>query len=442
MTTLARKLGLSHYFSLAWGTMVGVGWLVVMDDWLKRGGPAGGVIAFAIGGAALLPVAYVYGQLILMMPDASSEVAYTERAFNRPLSYAIGWTMLLTYLIVCPWEAIAIGRIAGYLVPALNSIELYRVGGSPVYLPHLLIGLGFTALFMAINFRGIGLSATFQNWATALVLGLIAAVILLGLPHGSAANFTPAFNGSPAVSVLLMLQVVPYFMTGFESISKSSEEASTRFDAGGFGKAMVLAIGVGMTFYILVIVSVSYLAPWPGLLGERFATAAAFEHGIGQRWVVNLIMGAALVSLLKIMNGTFVASSRLLFALGRRGLVSQRVALIHPVNQTPSSAILWVGGATAAAVFLGGAILVPVTEVAAVTVALGWLSACACYLRLGPTPRGRAAAWAGLAVTGAMVLMKVLPFVPGHFSGSEWMALALWCLAGWAVRNRTRPTKS
>ena len=72
-------------------------------------------------------------------------------------------------------------------------------------------------------------------------------------------------------------------------------------------------------------------------------------------------MGAALVSLLKIMNGTFVASSRLLFALGRRGLVSQRVALIHPVNQTPSSAILWVGGATAAAVFLGGAILVPVT---------------------------------------------------------------------------------
>ena len=59
MTTLARKLGASHYFSLAWGTMVGVGWLVVMDDWLKRGGPAGGLIAFAIGGAALLPVAYV-----------------------------------------------------------------------------------------------------------------------------------------------------------------------------------------------------------------------------------------------------------------------------------------------------------------------------------------------------------------------------------------------
>lgn len=438
MTTLARKLGLSHYFSLAWGTMVGVGWLVVMDDWLKRGGPAGGLIAFAIGGVALLPVAYVYGQLIKLMPDAAGEVAYVERAFSPGLSYPTGWIMLLTYLIVCPWEAIAIGRISGYLVPALNSIELYRVGGSPVYLPHLVIGLAFTAVFTAMNYRGIQLSATFQNWATAVVLALIAGVILLGVPHGSAANFVPAFNGSPFVSVLLMLQVVPYFMTGFESISKSSEEATAEFDAAGFGRAMVLAIGVGTVFYLLVIASVSYLAPWQSLLGERFATAAAFEHAVGHRWVVNVIMGAALVSLLKIMNGTFVASSRLIFALGRRGLVNERVGRIHPVNRTPSTAILWTGAATAAGVFLGGAILVPVTEVAAVTVALGWLSACASYLRLGPSSRGRAMAIAGVGVTGIMVLMKVLPFVPGHFSRYEWLALAIWCLIGWAVKNRVR----
>ncbi len=56
----------------------------------------------------------------------------------------------------------------------------------------------------------------------------------MGLPRGSVVNFTPAFNGSAAVSVPLMLQVVPYFMTGFESISKSSEEATTEFDAAGF----------------------------------------------------------------------------------------------------------------------------------------------------------------------------------------------------------------
>src|SRR2546427_86124 len=50
MARLARKLRLTDYFTLAFGTMVGVGWLVVMDDWLGRGGPLGGILGFAIGG--------------------------------------------------------------------------------------------------------------------------------------------------------------------------------------------------------------------------------------------------------------------------------------------------------------------------------------------------------------------------------------------------------
>ena len=57
MITLARKLRVVDYFTLGWGTMVGVGWLVVMDDWLLRGGALGGVLGFAIGGTLLLPSA-------------------------------------------------------------------------------------------------------------------------------------------------------------------------------------------------------------------------------------------------------------------------------------------------------------------------------------------------------------------------------------------------
>jgi APA family basic amino acid/polyamine antiporter len=51
--TLARKLRFTDYFALAFGTMVGVGWLVVMDDWLGRGGPLGAILGFAIGGILL-----------------------------------------------------------------------------------------------------------------------------------------------------------------------------------------------------------------------------------------------------------------------------------------------------------------------------------------------------------------------------------------------------
>ena len=126
--------------------MVGVGWLVVMDDWLLRGGALGAVLGFAIGGAMLLPVGYVYARLVKAIPDASGEVAYTAKVFPQSISYATGWMMVLSYFIVCPWEAVAVGKIAAYIFPALDSMEIYRIAERPVYLPHLLIGLGLTGL--------------------------------------------------------------------------------------------------------------------------------------------------------------------------------------------------------------------------------------------------------------------------------------------------------
>src|SRR5256886_316930 len=133
MTTLARKLRLADYFALAFGTMVGVGWLVLMDDWLGRSGPLGAILGFALGGVLLLPVGYVYGQWVQRLPDAAGEAAYTAEVFPPVVSYFTGWMMLLAYFIVCPWEAVAVGKLAAYIFPSLNSFELYRVAGTPLF---------------------------------------------------------------------------------------------------------------------------------------------------------------------------------------------------------------------------------------------------------------------------------------------------------------------
>src|SRR5438128_7510845 len=101
MTELARKLRVVDYFTLGWGTMVGVGWLVVMDDWLLRGGVLGGILGFAICGALLWPIAYVYVRLVRAIPDAPGEIAYTASVFPRVVGFATGGMMILGYFIVC-----------------------------------------------------------------------------------------------------------------------------------------------------------------------------------------------------------------------------------------------------------------------------------------------------------------------------------------------------
>jgi len=440
MTSLARKLRTFDYFTLAFGTMVGAGWLIVMGDWLSRGGPLGAILGFGIGGAALAPIGYVYGRLVMAIPDAASEIAYTQRVFSPNVSFAVGWMMILAYLPVCPWEAVAVGKILAYIFPALDTTPLYTVAGIPVYLPHLLIGLALTGLITFLNYRGIRESSTLQNWMTAGLLGLFVVFALSGLTRGSVRNFTPAFSHSGAwgglVSVVLVLQIVPYFMTGFESVSKCSEESREGFRSIGFFRAIMLALGSGVIFYTAVIAVVAYVAPWSSLAHESFATAVAFERAFRTRWIVDLILVAALLSLVKIFNGNFIAATRLLFAMCRRGLIDARIGGVHAAHRTPFVAVSLVGFVTVAAVFLGEAILIPVTEVGSLAAAIGWLGTCAAYYSMKPAPRERLIALAGIAVSFALALMKFLPIVPGHFTVYEYSALALWCTAGVALKKR------
>ena len=438
MISLARKLRTTDYFTLGFGTMVGVGWLVVMDDWLLRGGPLGAILGFAIGGAALLPIGYVYGQLVMAIPDAGSEIAYTEKVFPSGVSFATGWMMTLAYWVVCPWEAVAIGRIASYLFPAINSVEIYRVAGKPVYVPHLMIGLGLAALITTLNYRGIRMSATFQNWTTFGLLALFVLFASFGLTRGSVKNFSPLFSHSSFVSTLLVVQIVPYYMTGFESIPKCAEEASPEFRARGFFRAILLAIIIAILFYVSVIGVVAYIHPWQPLTTERFATAMAFEQAFRNRWIVDVILAAALLSLLKVFNGNFIAASRVFFALGRRRLMDERMGRVHESNQTPANAVLLVGLLTAAGTFLGESILIPISEVGALASAAGWLAACAAYCAMERGLRKRSVAIGGILVASLLVLMKLLPFFPGHFSASEYFALALWGFAGLMLNWREK----
>jgi basic amino acid/polyamine antiporter, APA family len=430
MTRLARNLRITDYFSLGWGTMVGVGWLVVMDDWLLRGGPLGGMLGFAIGGILLLPIGYVYSKLVAKMPDASGEVAYTASVFPQPVSFFTGWMMILAYFIVCPWEAIAIGRLAGFIFPWLNRFELYSIGGKPVYLPHLVLGLALTALVTIVNYHAIRMSATFQNWTTFGTLALFVIFVCVGVARGSSANLPPLFTHTPFVSILLVMQIVPYFMTGFESVTKAAEEANPDFRSRGFATVIFAAIIVGFVFYVIVIGAVGYVAPWRQLSNEPFMTAAAFQYAVHARWIVSIILSAAVLSLFKVFNGNFVAASRLLFAMARRGLLDERLAAVHPVNHTPSAAVVAAGIATGLCMFLGSAILVPIEEVGSVASAIGWFAVCAAFLAMKPKATDYLVAMVGALVGIAMALMKMLPFVPGHFSGWEWLALALWIALG------------
>jgi APA family basic amino acid/polyamine antiporter len=446
-TALHGGLSTIEYFTFGFGSMIGVGWLVLMDDWLTRGGPGGAILGFLCGGLLLFPIAHTYGRLVQRIQDAGAEIAYTEGVFPPFVSFAAGWTMVLSYAIVCPWEAVATGNLLARVFPALNSFQLWAIAGTPIYAPRLAVGLGLTLLIAFVNYRGIKPSGLFQDVMTFGLLGTFAIFTVLGFARGTASNMQPLFShagpGGMWLSIFLVLQIVPYFMTGFESVAKGSEEAEAGFDPRNFAKAIYAALFAGFFFYVIIVWVVTYVYPWQEIVTGHVRTEVAFERTFGSHSIAQLILFGAFLSLLKIFNGNFVAATRMLYAMGKRALVHPALGRVHPVHGTPTVAIWLMAGLSIAGAMLGDAILVPITEVGSLAVGVGWLSACAAWLarRRGHASANEPAlmAWLGAAVSVAIIVMKAVPSIPGSFSGAEWMAFAAWSTLGltfWLLRPR------
>ncbi len=439
---LTKSLGALEYFTFGFGSMVGAGWLVVIDDWLGRGGPGGAMLGFLAGALLLLPIALTYGRLVRLIPDAGAEIAYTERVFPSAVSFSAGWMMVLAYAIVCPWEAVAIGNLLARLFPGMNAVALYTVAGKAITLPRLLAGLGLTAAIGVVNYRGIRLSGRFQDITTIGLLACFALFVTLGIGEGSPANVAPLFAPvGPFISVLLVMQIVPYFMTGFESIPKASEEALPHLRPGTLPRIITVALLAGGFFYVVIVGVVAWVYPWTDIVSQHLGTDAAFARAFGTPWIARLILAAAVLSLFKVFNGNFVAATRLVYALGRRGLVHPALGAVQPRFGTPALAIAFVAIPTAAAAFLGDAVLVPISEVGAAVGAIGWCAACLAFIALARRQNlrdGVAIAMIGAVVSVAIVLMKVVPAVPGSFTAVEWLAFTAWCVLGLVLRQRAR----
>jgi len=146
----------------------------------------------------------------------------------------------------------------------------------------------------------------------------------------------------------------------------------------------------------------------------------------------------AFFGLFQCFNGNFVASSRLLFAYGRRQTIPGVFGRVHEKFQTPSVAIFGIATATVIGLLLGDALLVPVTEVGSMASAFGWTAACLSFWIVEPNLRMRLIAGLGILVSFFLFVMKLFPIFPGHFSMAEWIALGIWLLLGLILHSVKR----
>ena len=448
---LERSIPFRSYIALGLGVIVGVGWVVYSGQWLQAGGPLGAMLAFLLGGLLLLPVGMCYAELTSALPLAGGELSFSYKAFGSLLSFLTAWALALMYVSVTPFETIAIGSLFETLIPEIVSNPLYYVGfgdgkervSFSTILPGVLVG----TLLIWVNYRGARNSARFQMIVVAALLMCTLIFTGVALVRGEFANMQPLFateQPGPASwaaivsAIVSVLVIVPFFMAGFDAIPQAAEEAGTAVPAKQLGYAILISIVCGSVFYVVIIFAVAISMPWTVSAKLPMTTSAVFEAAFGYSWAAKLVIFTALLGLVTTLNGMYVASSRLLFSLGRGGMLPHWFAEVHPVHRTPKNALLFVGVISLIGPLIGKFALTPIVNSSSFVFTIVLTVTCSAAIRLrqsapelkrpyrAPSPF----LYAGAAISILLLLLMILPQSPGQLGNLEFAIVVLWMVLG------------
>src|SRR5690606_6555198 len=126
---LLKLLGNKDVLALAFGAMIGWGWVVTTGLWITEAGSLGAILAFVVGGVLVVFVGLTYAELASALPLAGGEYVYSYKAMGRVASFITTWAIILGYVSVVAFEAVALPTVFEYLIPNYSMGHLYTIAG-------------------------------------------------------------------------------------------------------------------------------------------------------------------------------------------------------------------------------------------------------------------------------------------------------------------------
>ena len=107
---------------VAFGAMIGWGWVVSSGRWIQNAGVIGTIIGFVIGGIMIYFVGLTYAELTPAMPKVGGEHLFSYRAFGPTGSFICTWALILSYIGVVCFEAVSLPAIVQYIFPSFSQV--------------------------------------------------------------------------------------------------------------------------------------------------------------------------------------------------------------------------------------------------------------------------------------------------------------------------------
>lgn len=433
---LRKVMGRTDVIALAFGSMIGWVWVVLVGFWVKEAGFLGAISACIIGAIMCIFVGLTYAELTSALPLAGGELVFAYRGIGYIWSWITGWAITFAYVSVAAWEGIAISTAINYVFPLPKIGYLWDVAGYSVYFSWATVGIVGSVVLCIVNHFGAKPAAIFQVMATVglAIVGVI--FVLSGVAFGSLSNMGPAFtSGGGMVAVLMM---VPSMFVGFDVLPQSAEEMNIPLKQ--IANVLIISIIMAASWYILIVIGIALCAPPEVRDAGAVPVADAFSYALKSPTFGKIMIAGGLCGILTSWNGFIVGGTRVIFAMGRAKMLPAIFGKLHPKYKTPTAAIILVGIFCVLAPLMGKNALVWFVNAGAFGTVVAYLMVSASFMMIRRKEPSLARPFknkkggivgTGAVFTGLFFLYLYLPIGhPGLVWPYEWGLIAIWFVVG------------
>ncbi|CUS25695.1 APC family amino acid transporter [Paucilactobacillus oligofermentans DSM 15707 = LMG 22743] len=351
----AKTLSAFDLIALGVGAVIGTGIFILPGTVAATTSGPGIILSFLFSAIVCALAAMCYAEFSSALPVAGSAYSYGNLVMGEIVGWIIGWALILEYMLAVAavstgWAAYFNSFIQGFglSIPKAISGPFDPAHGTYINLVAIIIILAIGAMLS----RGMSTSMRINNWAVIIKVAIIFIFILVGIFFVKPQNWHP-FLPYKMNGVFQGAAVVFFAYLGFDAVSSSAAEVKNpkkNMPIGIIGTLLIATI-----LYIAVSIVLTGMVKYTDL---DVANPVSFALQVAnQSWAAGIISIGALIGMFTMMVTMIYSSSRLVYSIGRDGLLPTFLSKISDKNKIPQNALIAV---TIIIAFMGG--FVPLDE--------------------------------------------------------------------------------
>jgi len=332
---LQRSLGTFLLTMFGVGETVGAGIFIVLSQSVPQAGPAV-VISFIIAGIAAGLAAICYAELASAVPVSGSAYSYAYATMGEFAAMGVAACLLLEYGVST--AAVAVGwsqylnkllnNVFGFVLPQNISAAPWDTEPGVVNLPAIVLVVMCAILLI----RGASESAKANAVMVVIKIGVLLMFSAIAFTAFKADRFTDlAPFGVSGIS--LASGTIFFAYIGLDAVSTAGDEVKD--PQRTMPRAIIAALLIVTSIHVVVSVAAIGAQPWQEFKGEGAVLAVILDHITGNIAGGTIVAAGAVISIFSVTLVTLYGQTRILFTMGRDGLLPATFAKVNPRTMTP-----------------------------------------------------------------------------------------------------------